>query len=136
VNTHRSMALCGAVAVVVLAFGASNAVADRESGKRRLWGDDKGVRPFAATVEHAGRIGDDMVIQGIRYRMSRDVQVYFVGQGMQEQGVNVPKSLVYLAGEMRGSDVVVSLVVVRPAPSSVATDMSAHVRLRPAKAPR
>ena len=135
-NTHRSMALCGALTVMVLAFGASNAGADRESGKRRLWGDDNGVRPFSTTVDHAGRIGDDMVIQGIRYRMSRDVQVYFVGRGAQDQGVSVPKSLVYIAGEMRGSDVVVSMVMVRPAPTSTSTDMSAHVRVRPANTPR
>ena len=135
-NTHRSMALCGALTVVVLAFGVSNAGADRESGKRRLWGDDNGVRPFSTTVEHAGRIGDDMVIQGVRYRMGRDVQVYFVGQGAREQGVSVPKSVVYLAGEMRGSDVVVSLVMVRPAPSSTTANMSSQVRLTPANTPR
>jgi len=134
-STRRNIALCSALAAVVLALGVSSARADRESGKRRLWDTDR-ERTFAFSIEHSGRIGDDMVIEGVRYRMSRNLSVYFVGQGVQPQGVQVSKSVIYLAGQMRGNDGIVSTVIVRPASVANGADPSMNVRVRPAGAPQ
>lgn len=135
-TTRRSMALCGALAAVLLASATADVRADRESGKSRLY-DTRGPRTFAISVEHTGRVGDDMVIEGVRYRMSRNLSVYFVDRGPQPQGVSVSKSLLYLAGEMRGGDAIVSTAIVRPAPTSTdGPDRSMHVRVQPAGVPK
>ncbi len=132
-KTHKSMALC-ALAVVVLTSVSSDAGADR----RKLNDESKSKgRTFSVSMEYTGRVGDDMVIGGVRYRIGKNVPVYVVGQGATFQGVTVTRQSIFLAGEMRGSDAIVKSVIVRPATTTQeGLDNSMNVKLMPAGSPQ
>jgi hypothetical protein len=119
-----------ALALLLLTVLAPAAGADFR--KPRTHGSDLlGLSTFNVSGEFTGTMGGEILLEGVRYQLASNVNVYELGVGMLPPGSEVVDRHVFMSGVRTiGSDIVFN-VIVRPAvqPSLDREDPSSGVVL-------
>jgi hypothetical protein len=120
-----------ALALVLAALLAPAAGADGRKPNKM----DSDLLPLAAfntSGEFSGALGGEVLLNGMRYQLASNVQIYEIGVGLLPPGTEVSDRWVFLSGlKTMGSDMIFSVIVL-PAtvPSLDQGDGSSHITVR------
>ena len=87
---------------------------------------------FNTSGEFSGVLGGEILLNGVRYQLGSNVQIYELGVGLLPAGTEISDRWIFLSGvRTLGSNMIFS-VIVRPAtvPSLDQDDGSSHIQVR------
>ena len=117
-----------------LLFAAVLAPAAGADGRKpnKMDSDLLPLSTFNTSGEFSGVLGGEILLNGVRYQLGSNVQIYELGVGLLPAGTEISDRWIFLSGVRTiGSDMIFS-VIVRPAtvPSLDQDDASSHIQVR------
>ncbi len=110
---NRTSTTVGAALVLALmVFAAANTGADSRSKRKDT---DFYGQPFNTSGTFSGALGGSIVVGGVLYQLSPDVQLYEIGRGLVPVGEAYNGRFVFLSGARSGGSELIYSVIIRPA---------------------
>jgi hypothetical protein len=126
-----------ALALVFVALLAPAAGADGRK-PNRMASDLLPLAAFNTSGEFSGALGGEILLNGMRFQLDSNVQIYEIGVGLLPPGTELSDRWVFLSGlKTMGSDMIFSVIVLPSSmPSLDQDDGSSHIQVRDPSDPK